>query len=450
MKTRIVAVITDSQAFLLHAEWRRGSYVLEDCRHCGVPRVVLPREADDLNDLAETVGRNLGPCNRGDAIYLVFPTSWCFIREMDLSPQKWTQQAAEFALEEYLPVDLEELTCTTRRLGHGRGLIAAVFTEALKGFLHALNDKGLPVEIMTPDLELLYPALSTGGNERLVLHDQTRRTMLISGRSGEVHTIRNSLHNGSVDDRKGSAGAMGFDPLTPGGTNRRVWDISGPPVDAGTAGTNNAATAIGCPLYNDLLSSAISGGELLNVRVDHLAYAGRFASLQYRTQALLCAATLMAASWSLEMHLNRRQYQSAVADLQPEIAEAYRAAFGGASPPPGAALRLRSERIKLQGLTGTDHLSPVLNTAGPIAFELLHAATAAIPPGMKLNLSEVIIEEDELRFAGQTTSHEAAGEWVSALNQAGTLTAEPPRTKLRRDKTVDFRIRATRATTDGT
>lgn len=150
------------------------------------------------------------------------------------------------------------------------------------------------------------------------------------------------------------------------------------------------------------------------------------------------------------MHLKRRQYQSAFAYLQPEIAEAYAAAFAGASPPPGAAIRLRSERIKLQGLTGTDHSSPVLNTAGLIAFELLHAATAAIPPGMKLNLSEVIIEEDELRFAGQTTSHEAAGDWVSALNQAGTLTAEPPRTKLRPDKTVDFRIRATRATTNGT
>ena len=82
--------------------------------------------------------------------------------------------------------------------------------------------------------------------------------------------------------------------------------------------------------------------------------------------------------------------------------------------------------------------------SGLASLELLHTITANVPPKTKLHVDEVLLDEAGVRVSGQTTSHNAAGEIVQRLNTVAGLAVDPPRTKLRRDKTVDFRLHVRR------
>jgi hypothetical protein len=117
----------------------------------------------------------------------------------------------------------------------------------------------------------------------------------------------------------------------------------------------------------------------------------------------------------------------------------YASAFPGQPVPPGAALRLRSERLKLAALTGPADLASKPEDA-LATLQILHAVNTHIPENMKLFINEIVLEPDELHLAGQTTSHDAAGLLVKSLNQSPGLEADPPRTKLRPDKTTDIRL----------
>jgi hypothetical protein len=137
-------------------------------------------------------------------------------------------------------------------------------------------------------------------------------------------------------------------------------------------------------------------------------------------------------------------YERAAAALRPERDRIYASVFPGATPPPGAALRVQSERIKLSGLTEEGGPALPAQTSGLAALEVLHTVSASIPEQMRLFVQEIVLEPGEVRLSGLTTSHEAAGEFVQAMNKLSDLEVEPPRTKLRPDKTVDFRMTARR------
>ena len=143
-------------------------------------------------------------------------------------------------------------------------------------------------------------------------------------------------------------------------------------------------------------------------------------------------------------HIQSSKHADTAERLRGRCGEVYRSATSSRTVPPAAGLRLRSERIKLEGLTDVDDTMSDTRASGLASLELLHAITANMPPKVKLHVNEVLLDEAGVRLSGQTTSHNAAGEIVQKLNGVAGLAVDPPRTKLRRDKTVDFRMHARR------
>jgi hypothetical protein len=145
------------------------------------------------------------------------------------------------------------------------------------------------------------------------------------------------------------------------------------------------------------------------------------------------------------LRIDNRRYETAASELRPLGEAAYTRVFPDAVVPVGASLRLRSERISVEGLTqGSGPGVAAVRDSALETFQLLHAVTANVPPEVKLHVDEITLDSQGLKLAGRTTSHHAAGELVRTLNLNTDLSVAPPRTKLRTDKTVDFSIRATR------
>lgn len=437
MPDRATILICDTQAHIVaHDTSRPGRR--DPSRHAfAIEAAILPREAGELRPIAAAIARE---CRvrfpAGLAADLIIPSTWCFVRKVDLPEQKWTSQAAEFALEEYLPVDLEELHCASRPLGAGRGLVAAVYAEPLRELLDELASGGVEVESVTPDVECLFEARTSELAPAGAIRDTGRlvlRTPSTSSGPGVVRTMLLAPQTAGGEE-PGYASMLGFGADAIGG----VFDLGASRAGSGD-GSHSPADV------DRLLDRVSTRGDVLNLRCGALAFSGRFARLFRRLQTALAAFVMLLAVWAVDLHSRAQEFRTATADLRPLMSEMYGNVFPGAALQPGAALRVRSERIKLEGLTGSVEVDPAGGPSNLVSFELLHAVTAGIPAAMKLNLSEVIIDEDGIRLAGQTTSHEAAGELVRSLNEAAGVRADPPRTKLRPDKTVDFRIAARKA-----
>jgi len=189
-----------------------------------------------------------------------------------------------------------------------------------------------------------------------------------------------------------------------------------------------------------ILDAAIRVTEVSDIRRGSLSFSGRWKPL--RQGATKCALSCIAVLLLLIIRAlwENARYSTAIAQVQPMQAQIYRRAIGDPVPL-GAALRLRSELIKLEALTDrSTNQNSLPQSSGLAAFELLHEMMLKIPDELKLNVSEILIDEQAVRVVGQTSSHSAAGELVRQLNLIPDLTVNPPRTKLRQDRTVDFHI----------
>ena len=125
---------------------------------------------------------------------LVIPANWCLIHRVELPGSRWSKSAAEYEFEQYIPVDLEELTCTSIRLNPRDALVVAVFTDSLHEFLTVLEENLVIVEAVNVDAMLLSQDRDTRGADGsygLILADDKRLTiMAVDARRGTVGQLR--------------------------------------------------------------------------------------------------------------------------------------------------------------------------------------------------------------------------------------------------------------------
>ena len=186
-----------------------------------------------------------------------------------------------------------------------------------------------------------------------------------------------------------------------------------------------------------------------NLRQGELASPSRWLPIWKRLNWCVAAVAIFLVVLGVRLRADNMRYNEAVRDLLPLRAGIYENVFPDETPPPTAALRLRSECIKLEGLTERgDSTRPDPNSSGLAAFQLLHIVMANMPASLRLHVREITLDSLGLRFSGQTTGHGVAGDLVQQLNQVPGITVDPARTKMRKDGTVDFLIRVTRNTHD--
>ena len=454
MDARVTIQLTDAHAFLARYESRKRTWTRVALHHYPFDTRLLPREGADLRLPGRQLATRL--CNdhpRGITCRLVIPASWCLMHRVVLPMKRWNDQAALFEFEQYVPVDLEKLTCAVRRTGRQTALVAGVFTEALHAFLDELENNHICVDLVMVDALLLSQNrdIRSGMKERgFLLIDRERITIVLpSDRQCDVEPCRtlglpSDQPTGFVQNRVLNTVLMLHKPcvewhLLPLSTRDDLAEITGAiESEVGRVRVHSEQSALAW-----ILDAATIAENAIDLRRGELASARRWAPIHRRILGCAVAAATFLLILAIRLCIDNLSYAAAANELRPLRNQIYQTVFPDADPSPAAALRLRSERIKLEALTDRgDVKARDLSSSALDTFELLHKVMAHIPVDLKVHVNDIVLDDQGIRLAGQTTGHGAAGDLVRQLNKAPGLTVDPPRTKLRKDGTVDFRVRA--------
>jgi len=435
-----------------------GGLALADQTVLPVQVPMMPRETEDVEALGEVLTEQLtDTCSGGFLGHLVIPASWCFWERVTLATDRFSDEAALFEFEQFVPVELERLTCTVTRMGAQQAIVSAAFTEPLRALLDGLEAAGFQFSDVTTDLDVARRAFSDRGPtdaDGLIVLDERHAYVALPG--GVDGLCIRAIGTGE------SSGAAILEThlrlqLLNTQTPNSAWRAAGlcerataPAAVEWLDSLGHETSVIEAEAATKALSEAtVQQAGLADFRHGALAFSGRWESLKRKLTRCAAAAAVFFVALACYFHVEGSRYAAAVETLRHRCGEVYREATASETVPPAAALRLRSERIKLEGLTDTGGAMPDARASGLASLELLHTITAHVPPEVKLHVDEVLLDEAGVRVSGQTTSHNAAGEIVQQLNTVPGLVVDPPRTKLRRDKTVDFRLHVRRQEHDG-
>lgn len=442
-----VLLINDSDVLAAAVERRRGASHVVRAERLALEAPALPLTARGAAEygaaLAERVAVVFG---RGLHWRAAVPTAWCTIREVDTPPTGAGSEAVAFAFEALVPYAIEDLTWVSRGVGVNGLQVTAVATEPVAAMLTAMQDGGVWVDVLTASafvVERLLAAESAAGG--LVAWADARHgcTAWLDTECARLVRIRSRLVGGGARCEAAAAD----DGLLSG----RAGEPVAMRVTLATCG--QVASGVGGPACGDAEHAAQGGGAVSDaalscalaedghpdLRLGGLACAWREEGLLRAVRSGCCVVAVLAVLFGAGWRLERRAADRATAELRATMSDVYAEVFPGKAPPPGAAAVVASHRRTLEGLTGARGADAAWSaSADPLT--VLGQVVAALPGDVKLNVSELAFDAGAVRLAGRTTSHNAAGEIVRAINTVPGLQSDPPQTRLREDDSVDVRI----------
>ncbi len=457
MDDKLTILLTDRVAYVARYERSDRRWSRSALYEYGVEAPHSPDDAESLVPVAENLGQQLrSDYPDGAVCQLIVPSNWCCPHLVDNLADRGGDQAVVFEYEQYVPFELEDVTCVRQALAGDASLVMGVPTEAMRRFLNTLDDHCFPAEVVTVDVAPFLPNTAwpeTASGTNTILLDDRRLIVLTPGAGTQVADQIRIIYLGQDSDPLVPHHLATCLALAPPGNDQ--WRLLELGEGADTQAVESAiestgGTVIRCPRETApglLLDAMQQADGLVDLRQNELSYSGRWKSVTRRLVNCAVATAVLFGVLAVRMRVDIVSHAHAMNELRELRADIYRQAFPDQPIPPGASLRLQSERIKLEGLTETaTGRGNSIDLNGLAAFELLQQAVARIPSGLKLHVTEIGVNHSALRISGQTTSHSAAGELVQQLNQIPMLAVDPPRTKLRKDRTVEFKIHARRLT----
>jgi len=362
MDARVTIQLTNAHACLARYEPRQHTWTRVALHHYPFDTRLLPREDADLRLPGRQLATRL--CNdypRGMTCRLVIPASWCLMHRVVLPVKRWNDRAALFEFEQYVPVDLEKLTCAVRRTGRQTALVVGVFTEALHAFLDELENNHICVDLVMVDALLLIQKrdIRSGMKERgLLLIDRERITIVLpSDRQCDVEPCRTvglPSHHATafVQNRVLNTVPVLHKP-------RVEWHLLPLSVrDDLTEITGAIESAVGRVCVHSeqsararILDAATAAEDAVDLRQGELASTRRWAPIHRRILGCAVAAATFLLILAIRLCIDNLSYAAAANELRPLRNQVYQTVFPDAAASPAAALRLRSERIKLEALT---------------------------------------------------------------------------------------------------
>lgn len=453
MNERFVIQVTDTATFVArykrhNREWASAavSEYAHGFRH-------LPRDPTDLDDYAEQLATWLRTdFPAGLTCRLVIPASWCFIHPVEFDAGRKPEQAAIFEFEQFLPLDLDETTCTACKPDCGPALVVGVVTEPIRSLLATLEQCDVFVESVQVDAlftDGVGETTQEAGAVGRLLIDESHATVAIFGSASAAPTVVRSVVTDSQDASAATRHVV--DTLVTSPLPCNEWQVLSLHGDDGqsdvtTALLQSGFNAVELPSRESIqrtLDGAAMRDPAINLRRGELTYAGRWSSVQRRGVTCLAALALLLVAFGVKLRIENIRIAHGLDELRPKRSEIYAQVYPGETVPPEAALRLRSERIKLEGLTDDGRDTGIKSSDNGLAlFSWLSGIVEQISADLKVNVTEILVDRRSVRLSGRTTSHGKAGELVQAINNVPPLAADPPQTKLRQDRTVDFRINA--------
>jgi len=403
---------------------------------------------------------------RASSVSLVIPLHWCFTQVLAALPKRATPAMLSFKFEEYLPVALEDLTCDFMPIDGGSVLAVAVPTEPMKALLAALSNLNVEVECIAVDaITGRTDGLIDGRNMGTAIVD-VRWTRIASGLQDGKHSLVTSFARPSKgkDLRQTISEQLQQRGLTNGALpgHWQILDLDGT-TDSAQAQTNQTPkgqhsitnvdlddnTGAGyltrAQAVEAIARPVALGKPGVNLRMGALAAGGMWdRPRRLATQCLLCLLAL-AVVLTAALHLHTRTLRHHLDAIRARQLAVYREVFPNADRlPPGSAMRLTSQRMRLEGLTHTGS-SPVLEGVeqGCSPVGLLRDMVAGLPADVRIMLLDATIDARQLTLHGHTTRHRDAELIAEAIGRIEGLTARPPRTTRLKTGGVEFTILAT-------
>ena len=444
---RTVCILSDKAIHAVRCARRAGKWI--DVQSAQVPfSVPCSLFVDhDPHVLAEAIEESIKKTEApGRTLRLVVPLTWCFTEVLEIGPALGPH-AWPFALEPFLPMPLEELTCAFTKQPGNHILGAAIPTSPLKNLVSALEARGLEVEDLVLDaLAALEAAKCQNTSAHVLLLDRhwTRIGTCDTTNPTRLFAIGCASSDRRVEDlieaiklRVPEGGAWMAVELGPPNTSNLQERLA--PIGQVTPLSNADALAAMARVVASTESS-------LDFVAGVLARPIRHAVLRRSLRQCACLLLALLCLWLFGFDLRRRAMNQQIEDLAVQQRAVYEEVLPGQPYPPGAAARLASERIRLQGIT-QKHPSSTQNNArglGP-PLEFLREWVARLPEDVRLEVANIRVDDRQCLLRGRTVEHRDAERMVEAMNALPGVSAQAPRTHRLDEGGVEFSIVATGA-----
>lgn len=397
----------------------------------------------DADALAESVVSCLNEVEPlSPSINLVIPLSWCFFHVLERPAQRNADQALSFAFENYLPVSLEELTCTFVPMATNRVLALGVPTAQTQRLIAAVEQRDVEIAHLVVDVvSLIASSAKQESNQCTIVIDSSSARFGAFGSKESVPLvgfITASNEPGAETTLDHQLKQRGIESLDP-------WRI---------LNLDEATNAKGIQSFSPKEQASFVSGEAAveiiaqSARLSHagdlrtgaLASPGRWNAVirLARHCTLLLAASLAIAVVGL--HTRLRVTDAQLQQVLAEQSEVYGQVFSQQSAPTGAAMRLASERIRMEALTRKQATKTDSHGA---PLDVLREFVAQLPADVRITLQEARIDDKQMALRGLTAEHRDAERIAESLHKLPGVDVRPPRTRRLETGGVEFSIAAT-------
>jgi hypothetical protein len=449
----VVCVLSDTAVHAALCESRAKTTTVIERGRAAFPApdsLLVDHDAKALGGvIREALGQIREPTG---SVTLVVPMQWCFTHLLTVNDKRMDPESLGFELEPYLPLPLEEVVCAFEPLDNGRVFAAAIPVAPMAALVEGLEQRGVGVDRITVDTVAAARGVITPQGGSVVILDarwgrflgrgrgkDSEASVGVFGRKGQVATSHAS----------GLSSQLATDPNAENESDG--WtSLELVPELNHAAGTEEASTKsrperrrkVGEEAIDAIVVGACSG-QGLNLRMGALAPGREVEEVSRLAVQVLSLALLLLVILIGGMQLHLRAIHRNLAQVDQQRLAVYQEVFHGDRLPPEAALRLASERVRLEGLTRrtTDTPTP-LKPGLPSPLDVLRQFAAAIPSDVRIMLTDARVDESQLVLRGQTVEHRDAERIAEALAAAPGLEARPPRTTRLKSGGVEFSITA--------
>lgn len=458
-RTTTVCLLTDECIHAVTCE-RRGrgwEAVARSQQELRLPDSLLVSHNPD--ELADAIAHAVNESHTSpSSITLVLPLQWCFTHVLARPKKRVTAEALAYEFEQYLPLPLENLTCAFVPSGNGNMVGVGIPTTPMAELIAALSKRNIYVEHITVDAITAAHALDSVNGSSSVMILDARWGRMVTGIKDPGRTVTAAFGLSECDNLAAAvAQQLQHRALSDGGIPPRwsVLCLADTMSESALEPVLNNGEERPCyfspaEAVDTVALAAASVPQALDLRTGPLAGEGRWSQVtRLASQCMLCVLALLLVLTG-GVHIHKQSLDQQFTTVNTAQREIYREVFRTDTLPPGAALRVASERIRLEGLTsvrGTVATQSTEPTLQPLAT--LRDIVAGLPTDVRVMLLDVRLDDKQLTIRGQTLKHRDAERIVETINNLPELVAHPPRTTRLRTGGVEFSVIATGVRSNG-